>query len=427
MKSTLIVYFFTLLIGTLTMIYNTHMVRRFEERAVRQNIITALDAASDAATEFLLWESHITNTGQIFIDPDLVWEIYKYTFLNAIGLHSARNMELIEASFPLGIIAVNDGYFMRLRTLERTPLYTPIFHPGTTTVIGHQRIPGQYAEEWVYGFTQKIPFARVPTEPTRTTGSVPDLIGASPPPGVAATQWFQASDLGTANAAPIGPNVNPVIPASSTQFPVIIADTMNGQNLVGYFPFHQNGVNAANFGGAQGRYIRFQMDGSSAQPVRGSGHYPPYIARELLRAMDYSMTWNASINSRFRSGGQMLIPTEMVTTFGASNVSLVGPMVMAILDDFSWLGYADMDFWTISNTQIVDARSVFVYRRIINGVPTLVYSLCNPEGNDPNIQHPQQPLQPVAASRYIVQIFSTQQEAAVLGAYPDLLFADICA
>jgi hypothetical protein len=99
-------------------------------------------------------------------------------------------------------------------------------------------------------------------------------------------------------------------------------------------------------------------------------------------------------------------------------------MVIAILDGFDWIGSSEMSFWSISNTQIVDAPQVFVYTR--QGVG-MVYSLCDPRlpnGGRPHMLP--QGLDSNWSTVPLVQIFSTQEAAASIGAMPDLAVLQFC-
>ena len=425
-KSSYLIFFFLVILLVLQTLFNFQFNRQFNEHVNRMNIIRAINSASDTATEFLLWESQETPYGNIFIEPEAVWFVYKYTFLEAIGLNSRRNMDAIEYYFPLGIIAVNDGYFMRMITLEETKMKA-VDWDNNLGVYNKTGISAESNEEWVYTFSQKIPYARIPTEPTITSGRVPDLVDLIPGNP---SFTFNPSVAG----GEIEQGVNPVIPVSSDSFPVIIADTMNGKNLVAYFPrfLNENVPNYQQITGSQmGRYIRFQVDGKGAQSVRGSGHHKASIARELLTAMEYSMMWNSAPMSIFRSGGALTIPEEIVHSFASENVTFVGPMVVAILDQFNWVGNSAMSYWTISNTQIVESPRYYVYRRADN---IMYYSLCDPNG-DGGVLNPGPNISDIDNAPPIIltnedrsiQIFSTQEAAAVFGAYPDLAVADICA
>jgi len=361
-------------------LFNWNFQRNFEERIIRDQLLRAANAASDAATEYMLWNSEETPTGLIIIDPDWVWYVYKFTFLESIGLNSRANINELEHFFPAVIIAVNDGYFMRGATLNPN---------------------GQ----WEYRFGHKIPFARMPALPTQTWGVVPD-------------RGFNT--------------VNPIIPASNPGFPVIVADTMNGRNINVFYPNWDNSADADHFGANNGRYIRYAVDGRALDSFEGTAHHQPSIARELLRAMDASMRWNASPNSAYRQGGELRIPAEIVNNFNSENVTFVGPMVIALADNFTWVGNKAMSFWTLSNTQIVAAPRVYVYRVAIPGVPggALLYSYCDPYGRDifnqdmnPRIDG--RPFILHNGSR-IVQIFNSEHSAAIFGAYPDMAYAHLC-
>jgi len=388
MKVLYMIQFFILAAVIAQAIFNTTWRRNHEESIVRQNISFALNASSDAATEFMLWESDTTPFGNIIIDPNVVWDIYIHTFLESIGLNSEQNRRDIQSFFPLAMVVVNDGYFMRLATQSELPQYTvttiangPIVdqRPLYNTLV----VPNLLSEQWNYRFTQKIPFARVTTTGTPVYGHDPTF-----------------SDYII---------VNGQIPAGT-----VIADTMTGTNIITYNPSAPQG----------NRFSRSFIDGTSATPLRGGAHFPPYIARELLRAMDYSMTWNAPMTSQFRTAGGFSIPQEIVEDFTSESVTFIGPMVIVILDGFDWIGSSEMSFWSISNTQIVDAPQVFIYNRPGVG---MVYSLC-----DPRLPHGGRPhMMPQGLAENwsvvpLIQIFSTQEAAAAIGAYPDLQVIQWC-
>jgi len=306
------------------------------------------------------------------------------------------------------MVVVNDGFYKR-----------------TATLVPRTLPNGVVVNEWEYRFGHKIPFARTPTVPTQTWGMVADRIHD-----------------------PTDPNsgMNPVIPASTPDFPVIIADTMNGRNINVFYPMWNN-VNTPGgtdmsgfFGNTHGRWIRYAVDGRALDSIEGSAHHPPSIARELLRAMDSLMRWNAAPNSVYREGGELRIPAEIVTNFASENVTFVGPMVIAIADNFSWVGNQAMSFLTISNTQIVPSPTIYVYR--ING--NFMYSLCDPYGRDlwglrlfpleaGQVLPPRarlapilRPLEVAPSGSRIWQVFSSEEAAALFGAYPDVQLAHLC-
>ena len=98
---------------------------------------------------------------------------------------------------------------------------------------------------------------------------------------------------------------------------------------------------------------------------------------------DGLMRWNAPPNSAYRKGGELRIPAEIVTNFTSENVTFVGPMVIAIADNFTWLGSQAMSFWTISNAQVVEAPTYYVYMAWTEtNEYQLLYSLCDPYGRD---------------------------------------------
>ena len=346
----------------------------------------------DAATEYMLWNSEETETGIIIIDPEWVWYVYRFTFLEGIGLNSRVNMSELEHFFPSVIIAVNDGYFMRTSTINAQ---------------------GQ----WEYRFGHKIPFARTPTVETLTWGVVPDRVH---PAGN-----FPST---TPNSPPTPMGTNPRIPASTDLFPVIVADTMNGRNINVFYPHWANPLDQlAHWGDASGRWVRYAVDGRALDSVYGSAHHQPSIARELLRSIDALMRWNASPNSAYRQGGELRIPAEIISNFTSENVTFVGPMVIAIADNFTWLGYQSMSFWTISNTQIVDAPNVYVFVLNTPDGPRYFYGLCDPYGRDIFRQDMTgRPFVLSPSGSRIHQVFNSEEAAAIFGAYPDLEYAHVC-
>ena len=50
-------------------LFNWAFQRNFRERIVRDDLLRAANAASDAATDYLLWQSEETPTGLIIVDP----------------------------------------------------------------------------------------------------------------------------------------------------------------------------------------------------------------------------------------------------------------------------------------------------------------------------------------------------------------------
>lgn len=412
------------------MIFNWNFQKNFNERVVRDNLLRSSNHSSDTSTEYMLWNSEETPTGLIIVDPEWVWYVYKYTFLESIGLNSAKNLKELDSFFPGVIIAVNDGYFLRTSTLNDDG-------------------------EWEYRFGHKVPFARTPFQPTRTFGFVADTTDVNnPPPSVRALE-----------------GMDPIIPESKVDFPVVISDTMNGKNITAFYPEWNNNPTVQNhFGGAKGRWVRYAVDGRPLISQEGTAHDKPAIAREVLRGIDALMRWNANPQSEYRSGGELRIPAEIITNFNSENVTFVGPMVIAIADNFTWLGNRAMSFWTLSNTQIVKTPRYYVYAvgwintvtKAISDtpnspggdtwIPKYLYSLCDPYGRDmygqnmggvisgmtghiPGRQPADQPKYPVIHNRpmviapdgtWIFQIFNSEDTAAIFGAYPDVEMAQLC-
>lgn len=111
--------------------YQSNAIYEMQEIMLRD----CADSANDAAMEYALSEMTTDVFGNAVINPEEVWYTYKSTFLSAMNLYSDRNMDTFEAYCPATIIAVNDGYYMRMRILDSN-------------------------DEPAYIFSEKIPFAR---------------------------------------------------------------------------------------------------------------------------------------------------------------------------------------------------------------------------------------------------------------------------
>lgn len=355
MNTFYIPYAIMMLVFGLQSLFNMFFWRSFDENNSRLSLEYAVNSASDISTEYLLDFSQETPYGNIYIDPNTVWYMYKYILLSSTNLYSKNNMVEVEYFFPSVQIAVNDGYFMRLLTQSEVDKYIGGYWDKDKNIW----VPKTYAGkelEWVYKFTQKIPFARNPTKPTKTDGFIAEL-------GIE----------------------NPTIPASIDSNPVVISDTMSGKNIITYYPNSD-------------KYIKYQVEGQQLESQIGTAHSIPEIGLELLTALDYSMDWNSSKNSLYKSGGVIQIPIEITESLTSDNVTLIGPQVLVICDQFNWIGNYAMSFYTISNTQVVENILYYCYTRNNNKY----YSTLRPA---PNIK--------------IEQVYTRQSQCAIDGYSPD--------
>lgn len=110
----------------------------------------AMNAASDAAIEELMEDTRSIGSDTKVVEPSYIWGVYKHAFLRSTNMYSIDMMETIESSFPSVVIAVNDGYFVRLAVDVDTN--------------GVSRTE--------YRFTQKLPFARTTTIDTKVSNSL---------------------------------------------------------------------------------------------------------------------------------------------------------------------------------------------------------------------------------------------------------------
>lgn len=243
--------------------YNARSINEMQEIMIRD----AADAANDAAVEEAQRIAHVDIYGKTTLDPESVWEEYKRTFLRALNLFSDKNMELFEGYCPATIIAVNDGYFMRLRTVDEDG-------------------------EIVVRFSQKIPYAR------------------------------------------------------ETKSGSIVADTMNGSYIYG----------------RQGGEIRVWGDDAPIESEEGGIHDTAAIGLELMRAMDYCIEIeNAAVTNPIWDTQKFYVPKELIDTVYYDAVSFKGLSVLNLIQGFDMKGSKPVDYFTISNTQLVNANRFACY------------------------------------------------------------------
>lgn len=277
----------------------------------------ALQSASDASIQQLQDTSQLTPSGNIYVDPEFIWKTYKYTFLRSLNIYSQANMENLEVSFPTTVIAVNDGYYMRMLVDEQTT-------NGT---------------EKKYRFTQKIPYARTTQVATVTTDGHNNL----PLNGV----------VGDERIIPIGS---------------VVADTMDGSNIIAY----KEGLTASD--GSRRQYQIYQTDGNKLKTALGSAHDVVDINKMLLEAIDYSMFYNGG---KKKNAATLAVPDQLSSDLLSPSVSFVGPTIFALSDSFSLKGRTFFNYFSVGASQLVEARNYYCYTR----VGKKYYSTLNPELN----------------------------------------------
>jgi hypothetical protein len=277
----------------------------------------ALKSASDASILQLQEKSQLTPSGNVYVDPEFIWKTYKYTFLRSLNIYSQGNMDNLEVSFPATVVAVNDGYYMRMLVDEQTT-------NGT---------------EKKYRVTQNIPYARTTQVATLATDGNNNL----PLDGV----------LGDEKIIPAG---------------TIVSDTMDGSNIIAY----KEGLTASN--GSSRQYQIYQTDGNKLKPALGSAHDVVDINKMLLEAVDYSMFYNGGKN---KNGATLAVPDQLSGQLLSPTVNFVGPTIFALSDSFSLKGRTFFNYFSVGASQIVQARNYYCYTRA--GVK--YYSTLNPELN----------------------------------------------
>lgn len=234
------------------------------------------DSANDAAVEEALRTMNIDSYNRVTIDVEQVWSIYKSTFLTGMNLYSEKNMEVFEGYVPAIVIAVNDGYFVRLRTTE--------------TVNG--------VVQPVYRFSQKIPYARV-----------------------------------------IGSNM--------------VADTMNG--------FH---IYSATVGTISSGSVYLHGEDTPVTDNPGGIHDTSAIARELIAAMDYCIeVENSEMSNMVWDAQRFYLPEQLLDSVYYDAVTFEGFAMFTLIQGFDMKGNKPVDYFTMANTQIVDATHYICVER----------------------------------------------------------------
>ena len=121
----------------------------YKAAARREFLTVRANAASDRSTEAALIEAqlnaHVDSYGRTTINPEYSWQAYRRVFLNSFNAGGQKAEAMMDAWVPAMLIAVNDGYYLRMITSD-----------GTTYQMGAN--PNSVMR---YRFSQKIPYARV--------------------------------------------------------------------------------------------------------------------------------------------------------------------------------------------------------------------------------------------------------------------------
>lgn len=96
---------------------------------------TVMNNANDAALMIANDSGTINNAENVILNPDDMWDTYKAVFLSSFGVYDDYHCEMLEAYTPAVLVAVNDGYFLKMR-------YETDIKSG-------------------YRFTQKLPYSMV--------------------------------------------------------------------------------------------------------------------------------------------------------------------------------------------------------------------------------------------------------------------------
>jgi len=121
----------------------------YKTEARREFITIRTNAAANNATEAALIEAqlnaHVDHFGKTIINPEYSWQVFRRVFLKSFNTGGAKVEAMMDAWIPAKLIAVNDGYYMRMITSD-----------GTSWQTG-----GNPNSVMRYRFSQKIPYARV--------------------------------------------------------------------------------------------------------------------------------------------------------------------------------------------------------------------------------------------------------------------------
>lgn len=317
------------------------------------------NSATDAALHLAKRVSNIDLYGRVTLDPLEVWDEYKACFLRAANIYSIKNMTLFEGYCPATIIAVNDGYYMRMRVNSDSSWEWDAASSSWIETPGKVR----------YAWSQKIPYAR----------------------GDAQHYWAD-----TMNGA-------------------YIFGYNRGGSLSVLDPAH-GGTRTVD----PGSFV-LGNEGVIMPDQAGGYHDMQAIALELIRAMDYMVSAeNLSVTSGVWGKQHFYLPTEFVNQIQYEAVTYKGFVLMNLIQGFDMLGNKPVDFYTIAATQLVEATQ-FVCWTAGNSYGAKGYYrpvyLNHPKfGNTMDTYGGRMSAVPTGS---IMHVVSSREQAARLGYYPD--------
>ena len=110
-----LVLFFPVLIVSVSIVILSAYKNSAYEEFMQLRLNSIMNNANDAAL-FIAQESRtVNNAGNIELDPDDMWATYKAVFLSSFGIYDDYHSKIIDSYTPAVLVAVNDGYFLKMR------------------------------------------------------------------------------------------------------------------------------------------------------------------------------------------------------------------------------------------------------------------------------------------------------------------------
>lgn len=90
----------------------------YQNRAYEEFMLLKLNSAMNRANDASVFTAKNSNTINqsinVELNPDDMWEVYKTVFLSSFNIYDKYHIEMIENYTPVVLIAVNNGYFMKM-------------------------------------------------------------------------------------------------------------------------------------------------------------------------------------------------------------------------------------------------------------------------------------------------------------------------
>jgi len=110
-----LVLFFPILILSVSLVVLAAYKNSAYEEFMQLKLNSVMNNANDAALFTARETGTVNNAGNIQLNPDDMWDTYKAVFLSSFGIYDEYHCNVFESYTPAVLVAVNDGYFLKMR------------------------------------------------------------------------------------------------------------------------------------------------------------------------------------------------------------------------------------------------------------------------------------------------------------------------